>query len=435
VDKRLRFYIWTIGCQMNVADSRLLAEELAARGIEPVKQPENADIIILNTCVVRQSAENKTLGRLASLKPLKEKRPHLLLAVMGCAVGTDPLHSDLPATYPYVDLWLPPSRYEPLLEQLDGRAQPERQVALPPLVSRYVTIMSGCDNFCSYCIVPLRRGRERSKPVTEVLAECEKMVRQGAREITLLGQNVDSYGKGLPGKPSLAHLLRAIHDIDGLWRIRFLTNHPKDMSQELIEAVAELPKVCEHIELPLQSGNDDILRRMNRHYTRGQYLDLVRRIRTAIPDVSLVTDVIVGFPGETRDQFEDTYRLLQEVRFDAVHVACYSPRPGTAASRLPDDVPAEEKEHRRARIEQLQEAVARQINSQFLGKTVEVLVEVSVRGKWRGRTRTNKLVFLDNNQDLAGKLVEARITWAGPWSMQGELVAVRCQAPLPLRPQ
>ena len=234
-----------------------------------------------------------------------------------------------------------------------------------------------------------------------------------------VGQNVDDYGRDLPDQPTLAGLLKAVHEIDGLWRIRFLTSHPADMADELIEAVVDLPKVCEHIEIPLQSGDDKILKRMLRRYTIAQYRGLVTRIRERIPNVALVTDVIVGFPGETEKQFMNTYDLLREIRFDVVHVAAYSPRPGTAANRLPDDVPLQEKERRRKAVEELQRQIAGEINALLLGQTIEVLVGERHKGKWRGRTRTNKLVFFEDEGDWRGKLVQVQITWTGPWSMQG----------------
>jgi tRNA-2-methylthio-N6-dimethylallyladenosine synthase len=284
--------------------------------------------------------------------------------------------------------------------------------------------------------VPYRRGHERSRPLNEVVAECRSVAERGTLEVTLLGQNVDSYGAGLPGQPTLAGLLRAVHQVEGLERIRFLTNHPKDMSQALIDAVASLPKVCEHIELPLQSGNDEILQRMNRHYTAAQYLDLASRIRLSLPGTALATDIIVGFPGETEAQFLDTYRLLEQVRFDAVHAACFSPRTGTAAALLPDDVPAEEKERRRRLVEKLQERVVGEINAAMVGRTVQVLFEEKARGKWRGRTRTNKLVFATCDAPLAGRLAHVKVEWAGPWSMRGQVVAVgACPEPAPRHPE
>ncbi len=436
------YHIWTIGCQYNVADSRRAAEGLERLGYRWTRQAEEADLIVLNTCVVRQSAEDKVLGRLSSLKPLKKKRPEAVIAVMGCFVDDIPT---LKQNFPYVDAFLKPSDVEGLVEFIKGYRSSAANLQLPTSniqypISCYVPIIQGCNRFCTYCIVRLRRGRERSRPVDEIVAEVDCLVKRGAREVTLLGQNVDAYGHDLPGQPDLADLLTAVHGIEDLWRIRFLTSHPADMKERIIDAVASLPKVCEHIEIPVQSGDDVILKRMVRGYTVDQYRRLVARIRERIPGVSLATDVIVGFPGETEEQFANTYKLLEETRFDVVHVAAYSLRSGTAASRLPGDVPQEEKERRRKMIEELQEDIAGGINNQLLGKTVEVLVEDKHKGKWKGRTRTHKLVFFEDAPPLSsptpalskaeglggmkggwGKLAQVKITWAGPWSMQGEL--------------
>jgi tRNA-2-methylthio-N6-dimethylallyladenosine synthase len=418
------YHIWTIGCQMNASDSLRLAERLEQLGYRRTERLEDADVMVLNTCVVRGSAENKVVGRLSSLKPVKRRRPNSVLALMGCFVGQNDPGLPLEQQYPFVDVFLRPSEPDPLLDLLRDRQQSGARVVAngepdPAPVCAYSTIMQGCNNFCSYCIVPYTRGRERSRPLPEVVAEVRGLVSRGAREITLLGQNVDSYGRTLPDDPTLADLLVAVHEIEDLWRIRFLTSHPKDMTGRLIETVARLPKVCEHIELPVQAGDDEVLRQMNRRYTVAHYRDLVSRIREAIPGVSLATDVVVGFPGETVEQFENTYRLLEDIRFDAVHVAGYSPRAGTAASRLADDVPLEEKERRRCVVEALQERIIGEINDALLGQTVEVLVEDQHKGKWGGRTRTNKLVFFTDSGDWRGRLAQVRITWAGPWSMQG----------------
>jgi len=406
---------------MNAADSWRIAEGLQNLGYAATRRPEEADVIVLNTCVVRQSAEDKVYGRLSSLKPIKQKRPEAILALMGCAVEEDT--SSLQKRFPYVDLFVRPSDTESLVDFIasqDGpvdHRQPASSIQHP--VSCYVPVMYGCDHLCTYCIVRLRRGRQRSKRPVEITEEVQCLVERGAREVTLLGQNVDAYGQDLPRQPTLAGLLQAVHEIDGLWRIRFLTSHPADMSGELIEAVADLPKVCEHIEIPVQSGDDEILKRMLRRYTIAQYRELVAKIRERIPNVALATDVIVGFPGETEKQFMNTYDLLRKIRFDVVHVAAYSPRPGTAASRLPDDVPPREKERRRKAVEELQEQIAAEINALLLGQTVEMLVEGRHKGKWRGRTRTNKLVFFEDEEDWRGKLAQVQITWTGPWSMQG----------------
>jgi tRNA-2-methylthio-N6-dimethylallyladenosine synthase len=414
---------------MNEADSRRLADGLTILGYCPAPRAEQADLVVLNTCVVRQGAEDKVIGRLSSLKSLKRHRPDLLLAVMGCFVGDV---TRLQQQYPYVDLFAAPSDVDAVLALASHlTTQPPNHLTtqLPSSpVSAYVPISTGCDHRCTYCIVRLRRGPQRSRPVDQIVAEVQGLVSRGAREVTLLGQNVDAYGSDLPDRPTLADVLHAVHQIEGLWRIRFLTSHPADMSEQLIETVARLPKVCEHFELPVQSGDDEVLQRMGRRYTVAQYRDLVTRIRAAIPDAALATDVIVGFCGESEAQFQHTHRLLEELRFDMVHVAAYSPRPGTPAARWPDDVPATEKERRRQAVDDLQERVAGEINARFLGQTVEVLVEDRHKGKWRGRTRTNKLVFFADDADWRGKLALVEITWSGPWSMLGQ---VRREAKVP----
>lgn len=426
----MKYYLWTIGCQMNMADSRRAAEELEKLGFRKARQPEAADLVVLNTCVVRQSAEDKVLGRLTSLAGLKRRRPEMTLALMGCFVHEIP---SLQHHYPWVDAFILPSDVQALVDlarqKADGRAPEGRQPdpgRVP--VSVGVPISFGCDHLCTYCIVRLRRGRESSRPVDEIVAEVRDLAARGVREVTLLGQNVDSYGHdlddgGLGRPPDLADLLEAVHAVSGLARIRFLTSHPADMAQRLVQTAARLPLVCEHMELPVQAGDDAVLRRMGRGYTVVEYRDLVARIRAAMPGVGLATDVIVGFPGETAGQFEATYRLLEEIRFDMVHVAAYSPRPGTPSARLADDVPAREKDRRRKAVDDLQERIVAEINAGLVGQTVEVLVEERHRGKWRGRTRTNKLVFFDvGQQDRAGQLVPVRITQAGAWSMQAEPV-------------
>lgn len=281
--------------------------------------------------------------------------------------------------------------------------------------------MMGCDRHCTYCIVRLRRGPGKSRPVEEIVAEAEALVRAGAREIVLLGQNIDAYGRDLPGSPSLAGLLRQVHAIPGLLRLRFLTSHPADLEDEVIEAVAELPKACRHWELPVQAGDDEVLRRMGRGHSTADYLALIGRIRARLPDCSMATDVIVGFPGETPAQFRRTLALLRAVRFDTVHVAAYSPRSGTPAARLPDDVPAAEKERRRRAVERMQQHIVGEINARLLGQEVEVLVEEKHRGKWKGRTRSYKLVFFEHPADWLGRLATVRINKTGPWSLQGEV--------------
>ncbi|HSR29348.1 MAG TPA: tRNA (N6-isopentenyl adenosine(37)-C2)-methylthiotransferase MiaB [Anaerolineae bacterium] len=436
----MNYYLWTIGCQMNFADSRRAAEELKKIGFQETDRPQDADLILLNTCVVRQSAEDKVVGRLTSLQGLKRRKPETKLALMGCFVDEIPA---MQHRYPWVDAFVKPSDVDAVIELAQQQAIrstiSESRASIDRLpVSVGVSISYGCDHLCTYCIVRLRRGPEVSRPVDEIVREVQDLARRGVKEITLLGQNVDSYGHDLAGvdrrsakgqwHPSLADLLRAVHEVEDLARIRFLTSHPADMTDELIETVARLPKVCEHMEIPVQSGDDTVLRRMGRGYTVAEYRELVSRIRQALPNTSaisrvgLATDVIVGFPGETEAQFEATYHLLEELRFDMVHVAAYSPRPDTPAEHLPDDVPPEVKERRRKAVDDLQEQIIGEINARLLGQTVEVLAEERHKGKWRGRTRTNKLVFFDvGKADWTGKLVEVRITRTGPWSMQGEV--------------
>ena len=416
------YHIWTIGCQMNKADSERIAGYLEQMGYQPSPKAEEAEIIVLNSCVVRQSAEDRVINRLNSLKSLKSGK---ILALTGCIV--DSRVDGLRHRFPHVDLFFAPQAFFELVRFLEDRGLAPKGldsglVTLRPKPSAFVTIIQGCNNFCSYCIVPYRRGRERSRPVAEVICEVEELARRGVKEVILLGQNVDSYGHDLPEMHTLADLLVELNQIDGLVRIRFLTSHPKDMSQRLIEAMAQLEKVCEHLSLPLQAGDDDILRAMRRGYTVQQYRHLVGRIRHALPYLAMSSDVIVGFPGESEGQFGKTYHLLRELRFDTVHVACYSPRPGTIAARkLRDEVPAEEKIRRRKKIEMLQEGIATEINRKLLGQTVEVLVEGRKKGKWWGRTRTDKLVFFEDEADRMGQLVEVKLEKTSPWSLQGGL--------------
>ena len=423
------YSIWTIGCQMNKAESQRIASYLNSAGYHEVKSPREADLIVLNTCVVRQSAEDKVLGMLGQLKGLKREHPDIRILVTGCFV--DSHVEDLKKRFPHVDFLFRPGAYPDFLSWLQGEGIPVDQQRLLRRVRNdtgkdsspcaYIPIIQGCNNFCSFCIVPYRRGREISRPVEEIVCEAEEMAKRGIKEITLLGQNVDSYGRDLPGHPDLTDLLYRLNEIEGLSRIRFLTNHPKDMSQKLIEAVASLEKVCKYLELPVQSGDDDILKAMRRGYTIEQYRELVRAIKERLPQVSLSTDVIVGFPGETEEQFEHTFSLLTEIRFDVVHVAAYSPRSGTIAWRkYEDDVPRETKKERLKKVEQLQASVAGEINSGYIGKEVEVLVEGNKKGKWYGRTESNKLVFFQDDADCSGQLVKVNIEKTSPWALQGK---------------
>jgi tRNA-2-methylthio-N6-dimethylallyladenosine synthase len=303
------------------------------------------------------------------------------------------------------------------------------------LVATHVPVVLGCSHACTFCIIPYRRGIERSRPVGEIVADVRSLVAQGVKEITLLGQIVDRYGKDIADGPSLAALLRIVHQVDGLERIRFLTSHPNWMTDELLDAVAGLPKVMPHIEVPVQAGDDQVLEMMKRGYTSDDYRRLIARIRERIPGVSIATDIIVGFPGETDEQFRHTYDLLEELRLDVAHLARYSPRPATVAERrLPDDIPDEEKMRRFRLLEEQHERISGEINARFLGEPVEVLFEDQVRGRWRGRTPNNKLVFVESGENLRGEVRQVRVTWAGPWSMQAVLPGHPVPQPLELIP-
>ena len=445
----MKYHITTYGCQMNTADSQKLASEMEKLGLHATPIAEDADVIVLNTCVVRQGPEDKAVSRLLSLKPLKQKNPEVVFGVMGCMVGVREPKA-LREKFPFVDTFLPPSDPSALVELLQARGvqaetgrddywlerdETENRYALQDadfilpahergqLISAHVPIIFGCNHVCTFCIIPYRRGTERSRSIGEIGAHVRSLVAQGVQEVTLLGQIVDRYGYDVPDGPRLPQLLRAIHEIEGLQRIRFLTSHPNYMNDELLDTVAELPQVMEHIEVPIQAGDDEVLKRMKRGYTVDEYRALIEKIRARIPNVSIATDIIVGFPGETEKQFQGTYDILQELKLDVAHLAMYSPRPNTAsASRFPDDVAPEEKERRRQVLDALQGEVVAKINEKFLGQTVEVLVEEKNKNRWKGRTRTNKLVFFeDNTREWKGQLTNVKINWTGPWSMIGEL--------------
>ena len=400
---------------MNRAESERLEARFAGHGYSPAATAREADVIVVNSCVVRKHAEDKVVNKLANLKPFKKLRPEMRIVLTGCFVGQDSL--ELRKRFSYIDDFLKPGEIPAWLNKEDCSP------ILPAVsgVTAYVPIIQGCNNFCSYCIVPYRRGREVSRPITEIIYEVRNLISRGTKEVTLVGQNVDSYGHDLNGKPDLADLLREVEKIDGLLRVRFLTNHPKDMGPRLIEAMTRLKKVCHQINLPVQAGDDTILALMKRGYNVADFRALMGRLRAAIPDIAITTDVIVGFPGETDKQFKNTYDLLAGLKFDAVHSAAYSTRPGTfAASKYADDVPDEVKRTRLAAVEALQEKISTGINSKMLGQTVVVLAETCDKGRWQGRTYTDKLVFFEGDGDLAGKEVSVVIQKTSAWSVQGK---------------
>ncbi len=437
----MKYHIWTEGCQMNVADSQRIGSSLEHLGYTLTGTIEEADVIVLNTCVVRQAAEDKAMGRITSLAPLKKKNPNLVINVMGCMVGVRGAEK-LRERLPFVDVFSPPSDPGPLISHLtQGEIHSledaettrrflmmDNELILPvaeqnKLISAHVPIVYGCSHACTFCIIPSKRGGERSRPVGDIVSEVRSLAKQGVKEITLLGQIVDRYGKDIPDGPNLAALLRVLHEVEGIERFRFLTSHPNYFEDDLIDAIAELPRVMPHIELPIQAGDDEVLVNMKRGYTQQQYRDMIAKIRSRIPGCSIATDVIVGFPGETEEQFMETYRVLSDLKLDVAHLARYSLREGTVATRKMDDnVPEEDKLRRLHMLDDLQEKIVDEINKKYLGQKVDVLFEDKVKGRWRGRTPTNKLVFAESEDELRGKVLPVTVTWTGPWSMQAQLV-------------
>jgi tRNA-2-methylthio-N6-dimethylallyladenosine synthase len=424
------FFIWTIGCQMNEADSAKVASMLQEVGYQPTSDEREADIVVLNSCVVRQAAEDKVAGKLNALARLKRAKPEMPLVLTGCMVTKQ--QEKLKEQFPHVDLFFDPSDFDKLkqvvpelseldddLEFLPHYYQPQTDAGTKGFTA-YVPIIYGCNFLCSYCIVPYRRGKETSRPLNDIVQEVERIVATGVREVTLLGQTVNAYGHDLPDTPGLADLLRAIDAIPGLDRLRFLTSHPKYMSDEIIDTMAELESTCEHMNLPVQAGDNEVLRRMRRTYSRDMWMERIAYTREKMPDVTIATDIIVGFPGESEAQFMQTYDMLERTRCDKVHLAMYSPRPGTLSARWEDDVPHEEKHRRHQALEKLQEQVCTELNSPRLGRTYEVLVEGTAKGRWTGRTRGNTLVHFDAEGDLVGKMVDVRVTRTSPWFLMGE---------------
>ncbi|MCA9968962.1 MAG: tRNA (N6-isopentenyl adenosine(37)-C2)-methylthiotransferase MiaB [Anaerolineales bacterium] len=437
-----KYNFWITGCQMNYADARRVATELEKLGYRATSRTEEADVVVLQTCTVRQQSEDKAYGKLQNLAHLKAQRPGMTIAVMGCVVGVRG-NEALEARFPYVDVFMEPSTdgmslvshltqgdveaYERAATE-QRHAWQDEEVVLPVhqrnrLVSAPVAVVYGCSHACTFCIIPQKRGRERSRPVGEIAAEVRSLVAQGVREVVLLGQIVDRYGYDVPDGPDLADLLGVINQIEGLARIRFLTSHPNYMSDKILHAVRDLPKVMPQIEVPIQAGDDAVLAQMRRGYTQQQYRALVRHIREVVPGAAVHSDIIVGFPGESAAQFQQTYDVLAELQLDKIHLARYSPRPGTVSARgMEDDVPDAEKRRRFHLIEDLNKRISEEKMAAYLGDTVQVLVEDRQKGRWRGRTPHNKLVFFDDPRPLRGALVDVAISHTGPWSMSGHAV-------------
>lgn len=435
----MRVYVETYGCQMNEYDSKVIADLLRASGHELIQRPDDAQAVVLNTCAVRERAERRVLGRLRHLRGIAGREA--VLGVVGCVAQRlgDSLLRELGGP----GFVLGTDQYSRLPEILE-RAAEGRRAALTGLthtatyrrspesgcssLTEFVSVMRGCNNFCSYCIVPYVRGRERSRPESEVLEEVNDLVRAGTREVTLIGQNVNSYRHG---STTFAGLLRSVSAVPRLRRVRFATSHPKDLCDDLIECVSRIDTVCEHIHLPVQSGSDRILKAMNRGYTGADYAALVARIRDRIPGVAVTTDIIVGFPGERDSDYRQTVDLMENLRFDSAFMFRYSVRAGTAAAKLDDDVPEQDKISRLEGVIALQRRITERINRRLVGQTFDVLVEGPSHGDGSvlyGRSRTAKAVVFEGPQHLAGELVRVRIESASAWTLHGTMVGQSSEA-------
>ena len=440
-------YIKNFGCQMNVYDGDRMQEMMSPYDYGSVNSVEDADLVILNTCHIREKATEKIYSELGRIKKsLAGKGRKTTIAVAGCVAQAE--GKELVKRAPIIDLVFGPLTYHHLPEILksfenDKSKKKKAIIDIEPPdndkfeklpkrlkanrnVSSFLSVQEGCDKFCTFCIIPYRRGREVSRKIEEIKLEVEMLVRRGVKEVTLLGQNVDSYGHDLENSPDLADLLTSVNSVDGIERIRFLTSHPNDMSENIIESVHGLEKVCEHINLPFQAGSDSVLERMRRGYSNDEYRSKVSEIRKAIPGVSLSTDVIVGFCGETESDFKETLNLIQDIQFDKVHAAAYSNRAGTIASRnLKDDIPQSEKISRLKALEELQKNISSDINANLVGRTFDVLIEGRKRGRWYGRNRNDKLVYLSDSEtidDLKGETFPVSIEDSGPWSLTGTII-------------
>ncbi|MEY7999996.1 tRNA (N6-isopentenyl adenosine(37)-C2)-methylthiotransferase MiaB [Clostridium sp. Mt-5] len=435
------FFIETWGCQMNEEDSEKLSGMLKKMGYKKAANKIHADLIIFNTCCVRENAELKVYGHLGTLKELKAQNPQLIIAVCGCMMQQKHMAENIIKKYPFVDIIFGTHNAYKFPEYLNTVHQKNSSVVeiqdretgiiegVPidreSTIKAFVTIMYGCNNFCTYCIVPYVRGRERSRKPKDIENEIKNLVSKGYREITLLGQNVNSYGKNLIPKISFSELLRKINTINGLERIRFMTSHPKDLTEDVIDTISECDKVCEQVHLPVQSGSTDILKKMNRNYSKEQYLNLIYKIREKIPEASITTDIMVGFPGETEKDFEETLDLAKKVEYDSAFTFIYSRRKDTPADKSKDQIPEGVKHERFNRLVEVINKSSAKRNKAYMGKIEEILVEGISKNdstKLMGRTRTGKLVNFEGDKDFIGKLVKVEITKSNSFSLSGKQI-------------
>lgn len=435
-----KYTIITYGCQMNEHDSERIRYILENLGYERTEDLEESDFIIYNTCLVRENAELKVYGQLGALKRLKREKPDMIIAVCGCMMQTGDARDVIREKYKHVDIIFGTKNISMLPNLIDRHLNTGKMIVdisetdlideIPNLnrdhdFIGYVNIMTGCNNFCTYCIVPYARGREVSRSPESILKEVKILADNGYKEVTLLGQNVNSYGKNLEEPCSFSNLLRMVNKVEGIERIRFLTSHPKDLSDDLIDAMAECDKVCENLHLPFQAGSNRVLKAMNRKYTQEDYLKLVKKLKSKIPNITLSTDIIVGFPGETEEDFEETLNVVREVKYDQGFTFIYSKREGTKAAIMDDQIPRDVSQKRFDRLIEEMYQIFYENNEKMLGETVEVLVEGPSKNNediLTGRTRGYKLVHFEGPSDLIGKLVQVKINSHNSFSLSGELI-------------
>lgn len=437
--KKKKVKMLTYGCQMNFSDAERMTGELARIGYEETEDMNEADLIMINTCAVRETAEDKVYGKIGEIKGLKRQNPNLILGITGCMAQKE--GEKLIKRAPHIDFVLGTNKIQQVVATVQALENEEarhivdtaiNEAEMPEdmainrktALSAWIPIMYGCNNFCTYCIVPYVRGRERSRLPEDIIAEIKEVVAQGFKEVTLLGQNVNSYGKDHK-KATFAELLAMVDDIEGIERVRYMTSHPKDLSDEVIEVIKNSKHICTHFHLPVQYGSDNMLKRMNRVYTVAKYKETVRKIREAIPDCSLTTDLIVGFPGETEEEFQQLMEFIAEIRYDAAYTFIYSKRSGTPAAEMPDQIDDECKHQRLNRLMELQNKISLEINQSLEGKIMEVMVEGPSQNNeavWSGRTSSNKLVLWNHGEEKIGDLINVRITQPQTWVLKGERV-------------
>lgn len=439
--RQTTYFIETYGCQMNEHDSEKISWILENMNYKEAQDITEADFIIYNTCLVRENAELKVYGKIGALKQLKREKPNLMIAICGCMMQREEVRNVITSKHKHVDIIFGTHNIHKLPQLINNHLQTGNTIVDILEDSReiienidanrtysykaYINIMYGCNNFCTYCIVPYTRGREMSREPENIIKEIEELAKNGCKEITLLGQNVNSYGKTLEYDYSFAELLKDINEIDGIERIRFMTSHPKDLSNDLIHSYATLDKLCGHLHLPVQSGSNKVLKEMNRKYTRENYLSIVYKLKELVPNIAITTDIIVGFPGETEEDFNHTLDLVNEVKFDSAYTFLYSVREGTLAAKMENQIDYKVKHNRFQRLSDTLNEISLDINQKLIGKTVEVLVEDISKNNpdvLTGRTKTSKLVHFKGNKELIGSLVNVKIEDVKTFTLEGILV-------------